>query len=250
MKGNKVILILAVFLISGCGYMHVPTPGFDFGPKIEIVPPAPAATGQRYQMQYATQMFQVVYSYLFSVGGIWPWQAEYSAGEWTKWKVETNDGESFETELAYLKDAGDAKKWWRMSFHPKDSEKIVYEVLIDHSDYSVRRLRSKIGDKNPQEIPVAEGTYTYLKSIELTKESLEAATVKTAVNIKVPAGSFKCRYIKYGTMMGDGNIEIWANDSVPGGVVKYSLTSEGDGGGVTNSLMKYGSDAKTALGSY
>jgi len=241
------ITILMALLISGCGTLSVPVPipGIDISPDINISAPAQQRIHPQ-DIQYQRNTFRMMFSYFFSVGGIWPWQKEFKPGQWCRWQVK-NDGETSKEELALLKRMENNREWWRLrlNFGNKEDE-IIFESLIDSADYSLRRLRSKMGENEPQEIPVAEGSYI-TKPVKLTQESVKAATVGKE-KVSVPAGNFTCNHIKYSDITGEGTLELWVNYDVPGGVVKYSFGSNGDS--LVFELEDYGTGAKTILNSY
>jgi hypothetical protein len=250
MKKLAAIAVLA-FLFYGC----LPgVPRIDVGPKIDLSPKFSSSSGSSSQQsqqgqQYAAQMSQVMFSYMFAPGGIWPWQKEFKKGEWSSWVVKSgSSGEQFSSEIAYLKDAGDGLRWWRLIYRDGEDE-IIYEALIRQEDFSVRRMRAKINDEEPSEVPVTEGAAygPYGPPRRITEESLEAAIQETTT-LRVPAGKFTAERAEYGGAA-RGTIELWLNDSVPGGVVKYRFTAE-EGGETTGNLKEYGTGAETILGSY
>ena len=108
-------------------------------------------------------------------------------------------------------------------------------------------------DKEPGEIPVQENTSAWHSDpIRLTRDSLKAAT-KGIDTISTPAGRLKARHLVYKTGQGLG--EWWLSDEVPGGMVKYQITSseskedsEKDMYGAQ--LTAFGSGAKSRLQSF
>ncbi|MEA3507054.1 MAG: hypothetical protein U9R36_06170 [Elusimicrobiota bacterium] len=246
MKSSVLIVVLA-FLFYGC---FPGVPGIDFGPRIDLSPKFSSSSGRsgRQGQHYASQMSQVMFSYMFAPGGIWPWQKEFKEGEWSSWVVKSGSSdEEFNSEIAYLADDGEGRRWWRLTYRDGEEE-LVYEALIRQEDFSIRRMRAKINDDEPSEVPVTEGGYgPYGPPRRITPESLEAAVQET-MTLRVPAGKVTAERAEYGGAAG-GTVELWLNDRVPGGVVKYRFTSD-DGEGVTGNLKDYGTGAKTILGSY
>ncbi|MFW6134242.1 MAG: hypothetical protein ACOC5R_01545 [Elusimicrobiota bacterium] len=239
------IIILMVLLISGCGTLSVPTPGIDLSPDINVNAPAQQQT-QPQTVQYERNAFRMMSTYFFSVGGIWPWQKEFKPGQWCKWQMKTQ-GETNKAELALLKRMKNNREWWRMRMNLENKKnEMIFESLINSTDYSLRRLRSKMGEGEPHEVPIAEGSYIQ-KPIKLTQESVSAATVGQT-KVSVPAGDFTCDHVKYGDITGKGTMELWVNYDVPGGVVKYRFEANGDS--YTVELIDYGTGAKTVLNSY
>lgn len=250
------ILIVSVMLVSGCG-TRIPSPGLgDIDIASFMEEPRDAEEPEREDLSHADrvrrsvalQMSQALFSYKFSVGGVWPWQREFEPGQWTKWEFcDASEIPDLETELAFLKEAEEEISWWRLSLDPPDDDAIIYEALIAEPDFSVRRLRAKMGPEEPFEVPVTEGTYGYAAPLRITPESLEAASVGE-VDINVPAGSFTARHIRYG-IPERGEIELWLSETVPGGVIRYRYTSP-EKEVFTASLTDYGRDAETLLESY
>lgn len=244
-------MLLIVFFIGGCGYPSLfnldLSPDVKFSPQRE--PEENKSTRSNYGSQYQMQMSRMMFNYMFSVGGIWPWQKEFASGEWTKWKI-TSDGEQkYTSELASLKQVGDNKKWWRVGAETDEGDTFIYEALLQTDDYSIRRLRSKINEQQAQEVPVSEKTYVYSRPTKLTQESIQAAIVAEET-VEVPAGTFDAEHIKYDTPSNSGKINIWMNKNVPGGVVKYRLTETGEGSAFTAELLDHGKGATTKLDSY
>ena len=248
---QKYLLMIVIFIFAGCGYANIPN--VDLTPEIKLDNPgeqrkqdrAKYNHGSKYQMQMSRMMF----SYMFSAGGIWPWQKDFTPGEWTKWRITSGEEQKYITELASLKQAEDNKKWWRIKTATDKGSTLIYEALIHSDDYSIRRLRSKINDQQPQELPVRENSHVYNRPMELTEESIKAASVGNE-KINVPAGTFKTKHIKYGTPANQGKINIWMNKDVPGGVVKYNLAQSEGANAFTAELLDYGKGATTVLNSY
>ncbi|MGM0568374.1 MAG: hypothetical protein ACQESB_04055 [Elusimicrobiota bacterium] len=247
-------LALMALIISGCGSV-LPTPSLNLSPDINISPGASGKTSVDEPEEpsagrgnaYAAQMAQPMFSYMFSPGGMWLWQKDFKEGQWASWLLTSDSQEQIDVEIALLKNAEESRKWWRLGYEDSGT-KIIYEALVLMDTFSLRRLRAKTNGEEPFEVPVAENTLgTYGSPSRITPESLQAAIVETQ-NITVPAGTFSAQRAEFGVTSG-GQLEIWLNEEVPGGVVKYRLTEDGDE--IFHSELKdYGEGAETILNSY
>ncbi|MGM0441764.1 MAG: hypothetical protein ACQEQC_05025 [Elusimicrobiota bacterium] len=249
---KRILIVSVIFVISGCSSVfRIPTPSINLTPSMPKPQATQSSTGRTQsvnQTQYAGQIAQTMFSYVMAPGGIWLWQKEFKEGEWTSWNVTTDDNDKIKIDIAYLKDAGNNRHWWRLIYN-SDEEEITYEALMNHEDFSTRRLRAQFDSDEPFEVPVAEGgSYgPYGTPRRITPESLEASIQET-VEVDLPAGSFQSRRGEFGVMMGQGQLELWLSDEVPGGVVKYQLTSEQSD--AVGELTDYGKGAESILGSY
>ncbi len=97
------------------------------------------------------------------------------------------------------------------------------------------------------EVPVTERT-VYQSPQRLTEESVEGATVGTE-ELDTPAGTFSTREVEYTGGMGEGTVTWYLAEDVPGHVVRYR-TQGNQGTTWISTLVEYGTDATTALGSY
>ena len=210
-------------------------------PKEKLPPPQTPGWNQ-----YMISQAYVVFSYSFSMGGYWFGTEDYKVGEWTRFQVVTDDGDKIIIEKAFLKKLDNGNEWWRVSLKDSDGE-WIYEALLSPDDGKLLRLRGKDADGNVGEIPVTEDT-VYGKTQKLTKESIEGATVGKE-KVKTPAGSFNADHVVYNSM-GNGKIEFWLTDKVPGRVVKYSIKGQGEGSSFTAVLIDYGKGAKSILKSF
>ncbi len=194
-------------------------------------------------------MAPVVFSYSLGVGGYWIWNRDFQPGEWVKFIVTGKDGSSYTLEIAFLKRTPDRKEWWRVSYVPSQNprEGVTYEALFTSGLGELKRLRGRFDSKEPAELPVTQGSYVG-KPVKLTKESIEGATVGIET-VRVPAGTFRARHVKYGSLSGNGSVEWWIDDGVPGGVVRYVI-KDNEGVVVTADLLSFGRGATSILGSY
>lgn len=183
---------------------------------------------------------------------------DYAVGEWTRWRLLDPEGrgENPELERAFLHRRADGNEWWRVKYVSEAEEgrdSIVVEALFDPKSGEFLRMRGKMpGEAEAREMPVEQGTYTYVEPRKLTRESLEGAIVGTET-VRVPAGSYSADHVRYGGM-DYGVYEWWLDESVPGGLVKYSrsyedMESEGpDPYNWTVELVASGRNARSELG--
>jgi hypothetical protein len=195
--------------------------------------------------QFMVMQAQMAFNYAFSAGGLWAGQQGYKPGEYTifRWTMEGND--PIDMERAYLKEQEDGKQWWRVTW--EDSEgSLVWEALIDPDTSQMVRMRARDADGNEGEVPVS-GEAVYMAPAELTKESVQGATVGKE-KVTVPAGTFQSDHVVY--MTGEGQAEFWLAPQIPGGVVKYLISRKGEGTVWNSELVDYGKNADTILNSY
>ena len=262
MKKRKSIyfaLILIVIILNGCiGFADPISRGISRGieraaeehaeqeaykkmaPKEKLPPPQSANWGSFMAMQA-----QVIFTYSFTIGGLWLGQIGYEAGEWTKSEIDTGGGNIVEIEKAYLKADEKGNHWWRISWIDGE-DTWIYESLISSSG-NLLSLRARDTDGNEGEIPVS-GEQIYYPPREVTQESIEGATIGQE-NLETKAGVFNCDQVKFLASYGQGNVEWWLSNNVPGGVVKYQIVDQGN---ViwTSTLIAKGTDATTILGSF
>ena len=195
--------------------------------------------------QYMVTQAQMAFNYAFSAGGLWAGQRGYEPGEFTKFRWTMEGDDPLVMERAYLKELDDGKQWWRVTW--EDSEgSLVWEALIDPDTSQMVRMRARDADGNEGEVPVS-GQAVYMAPAELTKESVQGATVGKE-KVTVPAGTFQSDHVVY--MTGDGQAEFWLAPQIPGGVVKYLISRKGEGTVWNSDLVDYGKNADTVLNSY
>ena len=209
-------------------------------PKEKLPPPRSANWGNFMAMQA-----QIAFTYSFTIGGLWLGQVGYEPGEWTKFEIDTGGGNIVEIERAYLKTDEKGNHWWRVSWIDGE-DTWIYESLIS-SGGNLLRLRAQDTDDNEGEIPVS-GEQIYYPPRDVTQESIEGATIGQE-NLETKTGAFNCDHVKFLAVYGQGNVEWWLSNKVPGGVVKYQIVDQGN---ViwTSTLVAKGADATTILGSY
>ena len=212
-------------------------------PKEKLPPPKSQNWGQFMALQA-----QVIFGYTFSAGGYWMGQTAYQPGEFTKFEWKSKDNDTVEFERAFLKKPEEGKEWWRVSWVEKDGS-WIYEALISTADGTLLRMRAKDADGNIGEVPVSGETVIYMPPQELTKESIAGATVSRD-KVTTPAGTFDADHVVYMATSGEGQVEWWITDKVPGGVVKYLGNDKKEGVVWTSTLKDKGGNATSILGSF
>lgn len=268
LRSMSLITILAA---SGCGAAldsALSTAGHRAGVGIgnavgaSIGNAAGSAIAARMPAMWTPDMTGVYMNYLFTMAfhsGSYTFEGtDYAVGEWTRWRLLNSDeeGKPDELERAFLHRRDDGKEWWRVKLVSETEDgrdSIVVEGLLDPETGEFLRMRGKMpGEVEAREMPVEEGTYTYVQPRGLTRESLEGAMLGTET-VRVPAGSYSAEHVRYGAM-DYGQYDWWLNESVPGGMVKYSrsyedMESEGpDAYNWTVELVASGKNAKSELG--
>jgi hypothetical protein len=210
---------------------------------------------------HMTQMYtQYLFSVAFHSGGYAIAEQEYRPGDWTRWR-QTASGEGSGADMiekAFLARTPEGNEWWRVKYVAGgEGDEVVLEGLFSADGSQLLRLRGRMpGENQANEIPVQEGSYGYHRPTPMGEESLRGATVGNPT-IRVPAGSFATRHIRYG-QAGQGTLEWWLNPDVPGGMVKYQLTGAREGGrddapdpgNWTLELAAHGTGARSELGSF
>jgi len=200
------------------------------------------------------QLYPMLFQSLFSAQGYSMEMTPYPEGAWTEWKLHSGDGDGkpMATRKAYLTRNDKGQEWWQVRLDGDNAEDaLTLEVLFAPEKASIRRMRQKMGNEPPQEVPVTEGWYS--RPMELTPESLEGSIQARGVQVTVPAGTFTADKYQFGGMMGyagQGVLRIWRVASVPGGVVKAELTEGQENVVWTSELTAHGTGAKTDLASY
>jgi hypothetical protein len=223
------------------------TVGEAVGAEVARAAGLPPAGSARYNRVMASQA-QVLFTYAFSAGGMWPAEASYEPGEWTQYRMRAaGDRETGIDTLqrAFLKTTDDGSEWWRVR-GVQDGEVWVYEGLLNPETNEIVRLRGKDPKGEVGEVPVSEQT-VYRSPQRLTEESVEGATVGTE-EVDTPAGTFTARRVEYSGATASGTVVWLLSDAVPGHVVQYRSTQGEEQW--TSTLVDYGSDATTQLDSY
>lgn len=200
--------------------------------------------------QFMVAQAQIVFAYGFSPTGVWPGQGEYEPGEWIQYQVAgagQSQNDAVTLERALLRRDADGREWWRLSWAQAD-ENWIYEALVSPAEGQILRLRARDAEGNVGELPVNERT-VYNSPTQLTEESIDGATVGEEI-LETPAGTFNTRRVVYQSTAGEGNIEWWLTDQVPGGIVKYSLSDDSGENAWTCQLIDTGTNATTKLDSF
>ena len=196
----------------------------------------------------SANMYPMMFNYLFSSFGYGLELNSYEESEMTKWRIKTGD-DGLIMKKAFLKELDNGQQWWQVALLENESEKPEYiaEILFSENRKSILRYREKLADGEVQEKPVSEGWYS--QPTNLTKESIEGAQEKTNVSVETAAGTFEADLLNFG-ITGGTSLKMWrADKEVPGGVVKYETTSEGEVL-YASELILYGSNAKSLLNSF
>lgn len=200
--------------------------------------------------QFMVSQAQILFGRAFTAGGMWPAQATYEPGEWTRFHTTvTSEGETaaLDTlERAFLKETEDGNEWWRVR-GIQQGDRWVYEALVDPARGEVVRMRAKDPEGNVGEVPVTENT-VYQSPQRLTEESVEGATVGTQ-SVDTPAGTFSARHVEYQGGTG-GTITWYLSEEVPGEVVRYQIENQQGESAWRSTVAAFGTDATTLLDSY
>jgi hypothetical protein len=203
---------------------------------------------------YAMGVFATVYYQ----GGFY-WEGKpYTPGQFTQWEGRnTVQGDFFEK--AFLKREANKQEWWRVRVVETENgktEEAVFEALFSaptkSGEQKILRMRAKLpGQAKGAEVPITaknQESWVLRPAQALTPESLKGATVGTE-QVGVPAGTYKARHVRFAS--GNGQVDWWIADGVPGGVVKYSFTATDEDSRETETatmqLKKAGSGAKPTL---
>ncbi|NGP89579.1 carboxypeptidase-like regulatory domain-containing protein [Fodinibius halophilus] len=205
-------------------------------------------SGNAFAQMGSTQMYTMMFRYLFNSYGYSMELADYKEGEWTKWQI--SSGGSDDTVVmkkAFLKENEDGQQWWQIQMTNDGENTYTAEVLFDKNKSSIRRYREKVGDNEPQEKPVTENWYS--QPNQLTEESIEGAITQKNTEVTVPKGTFTADLITYGVVP-EINLKIWRVKDVPGGTVRYETVQEGEETIYGVQLIDYGDNAQTQLNSF
>lgn len=213
-------------------------------PKTQL--PQPKTPGWN---QFMVLQAQVIFGYAFSAGGYWISANDLKLGEFTRFRITSGDDAPVTLERAFLRKLDNGNEWWRVSWDAEDGA-WVYEALMSAGEErQVLRLRARDVDGNEGEIPVTEGTSVYNAPVRLTEESIQGAS-RGAERVTVPAGTYTAEHVVYMSMAGEGQVEWWITNDVPGGLVKYLLNDRNEGIVWTAELAGSGSNATSVLGSF
>lgn len=206
--------------------------------------------GAGFAQMGASQMYPMLFTYMFNSFGYNMELTDYNSGEWTKWRIITSDNEDegIIMKKAFLKENEQGQQWWQLQMFEEGEESAMYtaEVLFAENRSSIRRYREKIEDNKVQEKPVTENWYS--QPNQLTDESIEGALQEENVQIEVPNGTFSADLINFGVAP-EVSLKIWRVTDVPGGTVQYA-TQEEEETVYKSQLIDYGSDAESMLDSF
>ena len=213
-------------------------------PREDLPPPSSSNWGQ-----FMANQAQIVFAYSFSAGGLWLGQTGYKPGEYTKFAWKAEDDTAVMIERAFLKKLEDGNEWWRVTWEEGEDTWIYEALLTPGENAEILRLRARDADGNEGDVPVTKGQTIYVPPAELTAESIEGATVERG-KVSTPAGTFEADHVVYLAVTGEGEIEWWITEEVPGGVVKYLLNHKEEGVIWTSILQETGKNATTILSSF
>lgn len=205
---------------------------------------------------YIQQLFGMMYATGANV-----FDGGYAPGQWTRWEMRGTDADEYGiVERAFLARTEDGNEWWRVksiAVHRdggrSTADTVILEGLFKPVSDGIQqlvRMRAKMpGDKEPNEMMVPEHMTT-VSSLGMfgtrpTKESVDGATVGTE-SIKTPAGTFSAKRVRFGGA--GGRQEWWLTTDVPGGWVRYQVTSTEDDESFVMELVAHGTGAKSELG--
>jgi len=207
--------------------------------------PSPGSPGWS---QYMVSHARIAFSHTFAPGGIWLNHGEFQPGEWVRYEFRgLQDNDVVTVERALLKVRDDGKEWWRVEW-AHGGDRWIYEGLVDPNSQELLRLKAKGPRGEANEVPVERGTRVFQSPRKLTEESIRGATVGTE-SVTVGGRSYSARHVRYGTM-GQGTIEWWIHQDVPGGLVKYQISDNQNQGAWTSQLIGHGTGSSTQLGVY
>ena len=197
---------------------------------------------------FMTAIYPMIFQSMFTAYGYNMELVPFKQGEWTEWNYVSGGKKETIMRKAYLTKLDNGQEWWQVQMkNEKKSDTIVFEVLFSAGRQSIRRMRQQTGEGQPSEVPVTEGWYS--APMQLTSESMEGAVTKKGVDVEVPAGKFKADLLEFAYMGSAGKVRMWRVQNVPGGVVRVEITQGSKAEWVTE-LKKYGSGAKSLLGSF
>lgn len=196
------------------------------------------------------QIYPMLFQSLFVAYGYNMEFIPYTLGQWTEWHLKTEgDDKPAVMRRAFLHLSESKEEWWQMKLQGETAdEDLLIEVMFNKDRESLRRMRQKMGQEEPKEVPVTEGWYT--RPMELTPESLQGAVKKTDLSLTVPAGTFNADMLEFATMGTQGAVRLYRSKDVPGGLVKAEYVGAKGKLEWSSELSSYGSGAKTELGSY
>ena len=215
----------------------------------------PAVWTQDYAWIYIAALFQMQY-----LSGATMFETDYKPGEWTRWSMSGNDGDSKQvSERAFLGKQADGGEWWRVKTITTTSDGVADTVSLEalfkaengnDQVQTLVRMRGKLpGNSEAQELIVPQQWSMWNMSGSMgrkpTKESIDGATVGTE-SVTTPAGTFKAKHVRFGA--GGGTLDWWLDDATVGGWVKFQVMDNDKKPQYTQELVGKGTGAKSELG--
>ncbi len=215
----------------------------------DSVYPAGTAPGGAFgSPQFVAMYTSMIFNYAFSAGGFAVSDVPYKPGQYARFSLTSKDGHPGTLERAFLGDDASGNEWWQVKFSDdQNKQTTVLEALLDQKESKMLRLRAKFpDDKAGHELALTDQTY-YVPPTHLSKDSIKGAT-QGIQTLTTPAGTFQARHVVFGS--GNGTIEWWLNDSVPGGLVEeVGKNANSSANDFTIELSAYGDGVKSELGS-
>jgi len=216
-------------------------------PQAGSAPPAGAvAAGYQYQ-------FNALNSGMLGMGWSGSGGSNYAPGQGAVWAISGSGSSSNSTtfERALLKVNPDSSQWWRLRMDSGKSH-ILYEYLVG-PDSVVQRVRYKdpgtgaIGEFVPDQTQAQPTRAQY----DMPKSRADMAKYLVGKEeLQVEGGSFTTDHYLINEAEGQGTVEMWTSDKVPGYTVKAVFKSKADGKTSTEELEQIESGVTTALASY
>ena len=193
------------------------------------------------------------------MSGATMFETDYKAGEWTRWEIKdaSQSDQHMVLERAMIRRDADKSEWWRtktINVTAERADTIVLESQLkpldaDGMTQQVVRMRGKFpGDSVGKELMVPENMNTLSAQAwgsKPTKESIAGATVGTE-SVTVGNKSYVANHVRFGS--GNGDMDWWLTDKVPGGLVRVQSTARGQDAKWTMDLVATGTGAKSELG--
>jgi len=246
----------AVWLLVVAGGLSVAcstSQGAKTGSEEESVGPIAeeplAALGPGNVRAYASSLLQLLH---YQGGYEMPIES-YEEGEYTEWQGSgVSQGETFQRVLFSVRE--DGAEWWRYEARSRAmaGAEIVYtaEILLSAPERGDRRLlRMRVrypGDETPSDVSVGDGTsgrWRVESRQQLDGKRLEESVVGEQT-LQTPSGAIETRHLRVGRTGGEGAMNWWLSEEVPGGVVKFNETVPGEDGGARQryefELVDYG----------
>ncbi len=196
--------------------------------------------------------FNGIYGGMWNMGWLGYKDSTYKTGQGTIWRFTSTgkgSGDAMTFERALLKVNADSSQWWRFKLDAGERS-TLYEFLVS-ADATVQKVRFRDPDTGTIEEFVPSSTGPSGGSAAAPKSQAELAKYRVdKKTVKVQAGSFSADHYVYPDEQGNGTMESWVSQSVPGSILKSVLTQSKDKQTSTIELIQIESGVTTVLGSY